>query len=430
MQQVLQVVCQYVGYVTYGNLMQAMSSAVNVLQAILNSSVTPMGSAFEAAGYLEQLKKLNVPAAANVKSFEDFINVQIKTIIDKLEGLQKKCSKERASIVQEAKGMYKITGPGDGHKRMIEDLQEEPEIICIHKLVSEFFEWINSFWELVRFHNQSALFTDSEGVMGDSVDRVFQHFSDLVASKILDVCSIVPYNEFLDIYIVIQLLVDCCKDMDETLSTVMMPLLKRMISSICEQLIEASEKHLERMIKENLILHGKHPETFNPIHGVARFHQLGNSAMHFIRNLSIEAAMLGIRIPSGSRPSFNILKVMSSGSSQALIKLASRKPVLSADGDEVDEIILLHAWKVLENIKTSTLPLLVTTWDSLLQISSTSDENTEAFKWCCANIEDSQEHLVKSWVEIKLEKLEPKMASLLNVIFHSSFFRRQLTKQT
>ena len=81
----------------------------------------------------------------------------------------------------------------------------------------------------------------------------------------------------------------------------------------------------------------------------------------------------------------------------------------------VDEFILLMACQMLESMKTTLLPGIITAHSSVLQLGdATASENSDAFKSCCAHLEDGQEALLKRWVEIKLQKLEPTMDVLLN----------------
>ena len=84
------------------------------------------------------------------------------------------------------------------------------------------------------------------------------------------------------------------------------------------------------------------------------------------------------------------------------------------NAEHVDEFILLGACQTLESIKTAVLPEIVTVHSAVLHLgNATSTENSDAFKWCCTHLEDGQEVLMKRWVEIKLQKLEPIMSVVL-----------------
>jgi hypothetical protein len=115
------------------------------------------------------------------------------------------------------------------------------------------------------------------------------------------------------------------------------------------------------------------------------------------------------------------LKAASAACSAFIVQYVVNLPLASTTGDReganhVDEFILLAACKTLETIKTSLLPEIVTAHSSVLHLANaTATENSDAFKWCCTQLEDGQESLMKRWVEIKLQKLEPVMNTILDV---------------
>ena len=115
------------------------------------------------------------------------------------------------------------------------------------------------------------------------------------------------------------------------------------------------------------------------------------------------------------------LKAVSAACSESIVSYVNNLPLASSSGDReaanhVNEFILLAACKTLDIVKTSVLPGLVTRHASVLQIgNATATENSNAFKWCCSQLEDGQELLMKLWVEIKLQRLEPVMNTVLDV---------------
>ena len=115
------------------------------------------------------------------------------------------------------------------------------------------------------------------------------------------------------------------------------------------------------------------------------------------------------------------LKTVSAACSASIVQYVLSLPLASTtedreDVNHVDEFVLLAACKTLEEIKTSVLPEIITTHSSVLHLgNATATENSNAFKWCCTQFEDSQELLMKRWVEIKLQKLEPVMSTILDV---------------
>lgn len=396
---------------------QAMESAVKILEATLHSSKVTMGESLEAACYLEKLKVLDVPAAADKKSLEAFFEFQVSRIIESmkkireytksLDQVQNRSSSEIQFRHFKMDQPYGSMHVGNSHERY-----------CVQTLTADFFEWCYEIWDLLKSSSSSNAptldFCDKTGAKKTAIERGFSAYSALIESCISSICS--SHSDIKDSEEIIQFLIDTYLELEDDMSTVLLPLCKDLVIHSCQQIILALESHLKINAQNVLLVNGNCMNGFIPRSNAINIHQHIEESLNCVSKISKHAARIKVKVPVSSYPMNSILKLASEVCSSSILKLASRKPVLSMDGEEVDEYILLFAWNTLEEIKTRVLPQVVTKWSFLLNSGGTTPkENAQAFTWCCHQIEESQEYLIRSWVEIKLEKLEPAMETLLTM---------------
>lgn len=72
--------------------LQAMSSAVHVLVATVDSPTTPLPAASEAAYHLAQLRQAGVPAALELDPASLFLSAQVRGITSQVESYQEECT--------------------------------------------------------------------------------------------------------------------------------------------------------------------------------------------------------------------------------------------------------------------------------------------------------------------------------------------------
>jgi len=394
-----------------------MSSAVHILQTIMNSSATPMMEAFQAAHYLDRLNALEVPATENIKSFDEFVNFQVESTIEALNQTRRQLShsnmlhgatNNRATQSTEIFDLFPI----DDEESCREG--NRPEIICIESLSSDFFDWTSAFWELPwsNIENRQSHF---QIAMKEGIMRVFSTFSALIEAIINNFCLSAETKTLMKSIEALEILINCCLDMEEQLSNFLIEPFRDLLFQISKSLIVALERSIKIDVKTLFQLKGSVAENLEPAQGTSQFLFLINKAYEYLWKLSGLASRAGIRDLSTFYPPSNLLRAVSEASADAVEKVASRKPPLSVDGYEVDEAILLLSWSAMEKIKTQALPKLVKGWHILLCSGISAEKNADTFKWCCKRIEASQEFLIKTWVETKLEKLDSIMTTFLDL---------------
>lgn len=214
------------------------------------------------------------------------------------------------------------------------------------------------------------------------------------------------------------------------------PQIRDLFSHVIEHMLYVMEEYLRARIAPNVFLlrssiagdqksfprNQVHSIRINPgcipRSNMALLHTSIDEVMHSMSRLVKHARL--IHAPIGFKANA-FLKAASAACSAFIVQYVVNLPLASTTGDReganhVDEFILLAACKTLETIKTSLLPEIVTAHSSVLHLANaTATENSDAFKWCCTQLEDGQESLMKRWVEIKLQKLEPVMNTILDV---------------
>lgn len=393
-----------------------MSSAVHVLQTIMDSSATPMAEAFQAAHFLDRLNVLKVPSTENIQSFDEFTNFQVESMIESLNQTRRQLS--HSNILHGATDNKSIRSTQTFYSFPIEDEScregNTPEIACIATLSSDFFDWTSAFWELPwsNIENRQSYF---QATMKEGIMRVFSTLSALVEAIIDIFCSSAETKTLLKSIEALEILINCCLDMEEQLSVFLIEPFRDLVFHLSKKLVMTLEKSIKNDVKTLFQLKGSIPENLEPAQGNSQFLFLINKAYEYLWKLSGHASHAGIRDLSTFYPPSNLLRAVSEASADTVEKIASRKPPLSADGYEVDEVILLLSWNAMEKIKTQALPKLVKGWHILLCSGMSAEKNADTFKWCCSRIESSQEFLIKTWVETKLEKLDPIMTTFLDL---------------
>lgn len=397
--------------------MQAMESAVTILEATLHNSTVSTGESLEAACYLEKFRVMGVPAASGKKSLDDFFEFQVSKVIENMSKIKEYAkSLEQGLVRDQRESHYQSQSP---RNQSVSESRTSHDVICIESLTSNFYEWCYEIWDLfdprIR-SNDSLIQIQQEGrvLIKQVVERAFSAYSDLIESCIAGICS--SYDNITESDQIVRFLIEACLDLEDEISDFLLPLCKDMIIYSCEQLIRGLESHLKLNAQNIFLMKGHCLDGFLPRQNIASLHQIIDESLFCISKIGKHTSRIKVRVPEPSHPINSILKIASEITSSSISKLSSRKPVLSLNGEEVDEYVLLLAWNTLEGIKTNVLPQVATNWSFLLNSGGvTPKENAAAFKWCCCQIEESQEYLIRSWVEIKLEKLEPVMESLLTI---------------
>jgi hypothetical protein len=397
-------------------ILQAMQSAVKVLQGLVHNSHT-MDESFEAACYLEKLKRLNVPAASQVNSLQDFTECQVNRVIKEMKETKRNSySSTNEQLHGERHASSKQLELGHGRMSQASVSQERH---CIQNLTLQFYEWSYEFWDLFKpgRHVQEPfvlLLDKGQQERNKVIQRVFSAYSDMIENCLIGICSsdqtIVESEE------IVSFFTETCLELDEAMGSVIVPLYKDLVEHMCQQVILALESHLQSQAPNVFLVKNPCLNGFVPYQNISSLHCSIDRSLLCVSMLARHASRIKVQMPLALHPANNLLKVASKVCGESIIKIAARKPVLSVEGDEVDEFVLLVAWNTLEGIKTNVLPQVVTRWSAVLNSGGvTAKDNSQAFKWCCTQLEDAQEYVIKSWVEIKLEKLEPVMDSLLNM---------------
>ena len=398
-------------------ILQAMQSAVKVLQGLIHNSPS-MDESFEAACYLEKLRRLNVPAASQVNSLRDFTECQVNRVIKEMKETKRN---SYSSINEQLHGERHAPSSKTlelSHNR-VSQASVSQERHCIQNLTLQFYEWSYEFWDLFKPGRNTQepfvlLLDKGQEERNKVTQRVFSAYSEMIENCLIGICS--SDQTIIESEEIVSFFTETCLELDEAMGSVIVPLYKDLVEHTCQQVILALESHLQSQAPnvfrvKNPCLHG-----FMPYQSISRLHCSIDRSMLCVSKLAKHASRIKVQMPLAAHPANNLLMVASKVCAESIIKIAARKPVLSAEGDEVDEFVLLVAWNVLEGIKTNVLPQVVTRWSAVLNSGGvTAKDNSQAFKWCCMQLEDAQEYVIKSWVEIKLEKLEPVMDSLLNM---------------
>lgn len=395
-----------------------MESAVRILEVTLNSSTVAIGDSLEAACYLEKLKSMGVPSASGKKGLDTFFEFQVSKVIDNM-----KKTREYAKSLDQSQKKERIEGQSQlSTYQLNHSPRESPKShdrLCIQTLTTDFYEWCYELWDLLKTSGSShgsiiKFEEDSEAAKKRVIARAFSAYSGLIESCIAGICSspsgMKEYEE------IIQFLIETCLELDDDMLDFMIPLCKDLVVHSCQQMIQGLESYVGLNAQNILVVEGNCLNGFLPRDNTMSLHQAIEESLFCISKISKHASRIKVRVPVASYPVNTILKLASEMSSSSISKLASRNPVLSIEGEELDEHVLLLAWNTLERMKTSVLPQVATKWSFLLNSGGTTPkDNAQAFKWCCHQIEESQEYLIRSWVEIKLEKLEPVMETLLTL---------------
>jgi hypothetical protein len=394
-----------------------MESAVTILEATLHNSKVTMGESLEAACYLEKLKILGVPAAADKKSVDAFFEFQVSSVIVSMKKMRE-YSKSLDRVQNRSCSESQSRNPRVDQSFGSTKLAKSHEKFCVQTLTADFYEWCYEIWGLFKSPNSSNASIlnsyDKNVAKNTVIERAFSAYSDLIESCISSIC--LSHSDIKESEEIIEFLIDTQLEQEEDMSTVLLPLCKDLVIHSCQQIILGFESHLRMHAQSVLLVNGNCMSGFIPQKNAIHLHESIDEYLSCISKISKHAARIKVKVPVASYPVNSLLKLVSEVCSASILKLASRKPVLSMDGEEVDEYILFIAWNTLEEIKTCVLPQLVTKWSFLLNSGGTTPkENAQAFKWCCRQIEESQEYLIRSWVEIKLEKLEPAMETLLTM---------------
>ena len=227
-----------------------------------------------------------------------------------------------------------------------------------------------------------------------------------------------------------------CAPSSATIAVPLAPQIRDLFSHVIEHMLHVMEEYLRARIAPNVFLlrssitgdqRSIARNQMRSIHINPGFIPRSNMALlrtsidEVMRSMSrlVKHARL-IHAPIGFKANA-FLKAASSACSASIVQYVVKLPLVSTTGDReganhVDEFILLAACKTLETVKISVLPEIVTTHSSVLHLgNATATENSDAFKWCCTQLEDGRELLMKRWVEIKLQKLEPVMNTILGV---------------
>lgn len=383
----------------------------------MRSSTVSMVESYEAACYLEKLQSMGVPAASGKSSLNDFFECQVTKIIGNMEKTREYTkSLDQGQIKEKKESQYQyLAQPSSRMKGSFSSHDQ----LCIQTLTADYYEWCYELWSLYNSssnRDQSIHILREKGKDAETkvIERAFSAYSGIVESCIAGICS--SFDDTKESHAVVKFLIESCLEVDDTMLDLLLPLCKDMVIHICQQILLGLESHLRLIAQDIFLVKGRCLDGFLPREHIALLHQSIDESMLCISKLSKHASRIKLRVPLASRPVNNILKLASEVCSEAISKLASRRPVLTVEGEEINEYVLLIAWNTLEKIKTAVLPQVATKWSFLLNSGgATPKDNAEAFKWCCSQIEDSQEYLIRSWVEIKLEKLEPVMETLLTL---------------
>lgn len=389
---------------------KAMEAAVRTLHMMMHNPKMLLEESFEAASYLENLKKLGVPAAADMDTMQEFTDFQVNEIISEMRTIHKEAQDlKRDSSVEERK---------HSHTWIAEQSHISTSRLCIQNLTVEFYEWCHEFWDLFKPSKNiepfKCLWNLGQEYRENALERVFSAYSELIESCMVEICET---NDIVhESYAVIEFLTDCCFELDDDIGRVITPYYRDLAEHVCQQVILALVAHLKTHAQKVFVIEDSCMDGFLPHQNIAWLHMVINEAMECISKLSKRAMTMKVKVPPDSYPLHSLLKSCAETCADSVTRLAARKPVLSISGKEVDEFVLLVAWNTLEAVKISVLPQIVQTWSSLLNSSAaTPKENSQAFSWCCSKLEEAQEFVMKSWVEIKLEKLEPIMVDVLDV---------------
>ncbi|KAI8100821.1 hypothetical protein M9434_005206 [Picochlorum sp. BPE23] len=390
---------------------KAMEAAVRTLHMIMHNPKLLLEESFEAACYLEKLKKLGVPAAADMDTMQEFTDFQVNEIISEMRTIHKEAQSldmKRDSSTGERKHSHTWTA---------EKTHISTSRLCIQNLTVEFYEWCHEFWDLFKPSRNiepfNCLWSLGQEHRGTALERVFSAYSELVESCMVEICET---NDIVhESNAVIEFLTDCCFELDEDIGRIINPYYRDLVEHICQQVILALVAHLKTHAQKVFVIEDSCMDGFLPHQNIAWLHMVINEAMECVSRLSKRAMAIKVKVPPDSYPLHTLLKSCAETCADSVTRLAARKPVLSISGKEVDEFVLLVAWNTLEAVKISVLPRIVQTWSSLLNSAATPKENSQAFSWCCSKLEEAQEFVMKSWVEIKLEKLEPIMVDVLDV---------------
>lgn len=412
-------------------LVQAMASALHILEATVNSPLTSPSAAYEAVVHLAQLQEANVPAAAGRDPLGLFLAAQERSLRETIADIHRQFQDALEAHAPDGNGE-----PGHNNLQSMAPFQgilsvEEPLLLqsqavrCLACITQAVVVWMEEFWgttqrksnaetKLWQGRTQEAERT-VESILIVYDETVSTILNSHIAAALHASSSLASLEQCRGL---VASIADGCSKLEKSQSVPpnSVPRLKtavvRASQTVCSAalvLLRSIAQHLASTSAPG----GAYATSVQA--AAAPLGLLLSHSMRFFDELRAEANKAGVAAFDKSSQC-HPCRALCALATEFALEMAEtmQTSVTAARGTERQaDRSLLQAWGALESIKMQVVPRIAAAWETLLLEDLAASDVRAGLRQCYNDIGGAAESLIKTWVDRKMEVLDLIMEEFL-----------------